>query len=85
MTDAKDVDALSHINELVAEEKALREQLQHGEISESEEHKRLRQLEIQLDQCWDLLRQRRALRETGGAARRRGRGLPGLSDGCRPA
>ena len=69
MTDAKDVDALSHINELVAEEKALREQLQHGEISESEEHKRLRQLEIQLDQCWDLLRQRRALRETGGDPR----------------
>ena len=66
MTDAKDTDALAHINELVAEEKALREQLQHGEISESEEHKRLRQLEIQLDQCWDLLRQRRALRETGG-------------------
>jgi len=69
MTDAKDTDALSHINELVAEEKALREQLQHGEISESEEHKRLRQLEIQLDQCWDLLRQRRALRETGGDPR----------------
>jgi uncharacterized protein DUF2630 len=65
MTDAKDTDALSHINELVAEEKALREQLQHGEISESEGHKRLRQLEVQLDQCWDLLRQRRALRETG--------------------
>jgi hypothetical protein len=69
MTDAKDIDALSHINDLVAEEKALREQLQHGEISESEEHKRLRQLEIQLDQCWDLLRQRRALRETGGDPR----------------
>jgi hypothetical protein len=66
MTDAKDADALSRINELVAEEKALRDQLQHGEISESEEHKRLRHLEIQLDQCWDLLRQRRALRETGG-------------------
>jgi hypothetical protein len=61
-----DNDALSRINELVAEEKALREQLQHGEISESEENKRLRQLEIELDQCWDLLRQRRALRETGG-------------------
>ena len=60
-----DTDALAHINELVAEEKALREQLQHGEISESEEHKRLRQLEIQLDQCWDLLRQRRARREFG--------------------
>jgi Protein of unknown function (DUF2630) len=66
MTDGKDTDALSHINELVAEEKALRQQLQHGEISESEEHTRLRHLEIQLDQCWDLLRQRRALRETGG-------------------
>jgi hypothetical protein len=66
MTDGKDADALSRINELVAEEKALRDQLQHGEISESEEHKRLRHLEIQLDQCWDLLRQRRALRETGG-------------------
>jgi hypothetical protein len=62
----KDTDALSRINELVAEEKALRDQLQHGEISEAQEHKRLRQLEIQLDQCWDLLRQRRALRETGG-------------------
>ncbi len=64
-----DTDALAHINELVAEEKALREQLQHGKISESEEHTRLRQLEIQLDQCWDLLRQRRALRETGGNPR----------------
>jgi hypothetical protein len=62
----QDTDALSRINELVAEEKALREQLQHGEISESEEHQRLRSVEIQLDQCWDLLRQRRALRETGG-------------------
>ena len=64
-----DNDALSRINELVAEEKSLREQLQHGEINESEENKRLRQLEIELDQCWDLLRQRRALRETGGDPR----------------
>ena len=69
MTNNPDNDALSRINELVAEEKALREKLQHGEISESEEHKRLRQLEVQLDQCWDLLRQRRALRETGGDPR----------------
>ena len=65
-TDNSDSAALSRINELVAEEKALREQLQHREISESEEHTRLRHLEVQLDQCWDLLRQRRALRETGG-------------------
>jgi hypothetical protein len=69
MTDKPDSAALSRINELVAEEKALREQLQHGEISESDEHKRLRQLEIELDQCWDLLRQRRALRDTGGDPR----------------
>ena len=61
-----DNDALARIHDLVAEEKALRQQLQHGDISESEEHERLRHLETQLDQCWDLLRQRRALRETGG-------------------
>jgi hypothetical protein len=65
-TDNSDSAALAQIHELVAEEKALRQQLQHGEISESEEHERLRHLEVQLDQCWDLLRQRRALRETGG-------------------
>ena len=61
-----DNDALAHIHDLVAEEKTLRQQLQHGEISESEEHQRLRRVETELDQCWDLLRQRRALRETGG-------------------
>ena len=63
---AKDQDILDHVNQLVAEEKELRAQLQHREIDESEEHQRLRALEVQLDQCWDLLRQRRALRETGG-------------------
>jgi hypothetical protein len=64
-----DSQTLAHIRDLVAEEKALRAQLQHGEITESEEHVRLRQLEVELDQCWDLLRQRRALRETGGDPR----------------
>ena len=61
-----DNDALAHIHDLVAQEKALRAQLQQGDISASEEHDRLRRIEIELDQCWDLLRQRRALRETGG-------------------
>ena len=61
----KDADILAQVNELVAEEKDLRAKLQHGEIDETEEHRRLRGLEVQLDQCWDLLRQRRALRETG--------------------
>ncbi|BBX00549.1 hypothetical protein BST36_01565 [Mycolicibacterium moriokaense] len=66
---AKDQDILNQVNELVAEEQRLREQLQHRDIDESEEHQRLRALEVQLDQCWDLLRQRRALRETGGDPR----------------
>jgi Protein of unknown function (DUF2630) len=64
-----DSETLAHIRDLVAEEKALRAQLQHGDISESEEHDRLHEVEIELDQCWDLLRQRRALRETGGDPR----------------
>lgn len=51
---------LGRINELVDEEHRLREQLAAGEISTDEEHARLRTVEEQLDQCWDLLRRRRA-------------------------
>ena len=65
----KDEDILAQVNQLVAEEQELRSKLQHREIDESEEHQRLRAVEVQLDQCWDLLRQRRALRETGGDPR----------------
>lgn len=61
----RDRDILEQVNQLVSEEKELRSKLQHHEIDETEEHQRLRSLEVQLDQCWDLLRQRRALRETG--------------------
>jgi Protein of unknown function (DUF2630) len=64
-----DSETLVHIRDLVTEEKALRAQLQRGDISTSEEHERLRQVEIELDQCWDLLRQRRALRDVGGDPR----------------
>ncbi len=63
---ANDQDILLQVNELVAEEQELRGKLQHHEIDESEEHRRLQSIEVQLDQCWDLLRQRRALRESGG-------------------
>lgn len=56
-----------HITSLVEEEKSLREQLSKGEISPDEEHTRLRSVEIELDKAWDLLRQRKALRETGGS------------------
>ena len=66
MSKPTDSDTLARIRDLVAEEKDLRAQLQHHDITESEEHDRLRRVEIELDQCWDLLRQRRALRETGG-------------------
>ena len=61
-----DNDTLAVIRDLVAEEKALRSELQRGDIDTSEEHDRLRRVEVELDQCWDLLRQRRALRESGG-------------------
>lgn len=64
-----DSDTLAHIRDLVAEEKALRAQLQHRDIDTSEEHDRLHRLEVALDQCWDLLRQRRALRDSGGDPR----------------
>ena len=66
---ASDKNPLSHIRELVDEERELRARLQKHEISADEEHARLRALEVELDQCWDLLRQRRALRETGGDPR----------------
>lgn len=64
-----DNETLAYIRGLVAEEKSLREQLQHGDIDSSEEGDRLRRVEVELDQCWDLLRQRRALRESGGDPR----------------
>ena len=62
---AKDQDILAEVHRLVAEEQDLRSKLQRREIDETAEHRRLQTLEVALDQCWDLLRQRRALRETG--------------------
>lgn len=52
---------LQHITELVEEEQRLR-----NDTAAPEQHTdRIRHLEEQLDQCWDLLRQRRARREFG--------------------
>jgi len=56
---------LGRIDELVDEEHRLRQRLVAGEISTDEEHARLRELEESLDQCWDLLRRRRAARDAG--------------------
>jgi len=52
---------LQHVSELVEEEKRLR--LSAAQAPDKVE--RLRHIDEQLDQCWDLLRQRRALREFG--------------------
>jgi hypothetical protein len=61
------------IEQLVAEEHELYDRGAEGGLSESE-RSRLETIQVGLDQSWDLLRQRRALREAGldpGAARER--------------
>jgi len=55
----------SRITSLIEEEHRLRSALQEGTITLEEENKRLGRIEVELDQCWDLLRQRRAKREFG--------------------
>lgn len=56
-----DSSVLSHIDQLVKEEERLYGQSQ----LEDKDRTRLEELKVELDQCWDLLRQRRALREFG--------------------
>jgi len=51
----------SRIDELVAEE----HRLENGSGLTDAERERLREIEVALDQCWDLLRQRRAARSSG--------------------
>ena len=58
-----DAHILQQIEQLVDEERELRDQAK-SELAD-EKRARLESLEIALDQCWDLLRQRRALREFG--------------------
>jgi hypothetical protein len=56
-----DKSVLNHIERLVTEEKEL-----HAESDMSDAQRtRLTTINVELDQCWDLLRQRRALREFG--------------------
>jgi hypothetical protein len=58
----------TRIESLVAEEHQLRNREEsdasHPDAFEADQE-RLRDVEIELDRCWDLLRQRRALREAG--------------------
>ena len=59
-----DLDVLARINSLVDEEHRLLATRTVGDAS-TDEHERLARLEVELDQCWDLLRQRRARRNAG--------------------
>lgn len=59
-----DEDVLGTINELASEEHELFLKEGRGEASDADRD-RLRRLELQLDQCWDLLHQRRARRAAG--------------------
>lgn len=56
-----DKSVLQHIDELVTQE----HRLQAQESLTEDERARLRTIQVELDQSWDLLRQRRALRATG--------------------
>ena len=59
-----DEQIISRINELADEERRL-EEAHVGEGLSEEERRRLAGLEVTLDRLWDLLRQRRALRDAG--------------------
>jgi len=68
MNGMSDQSIANRIEKLVAEEHELR----HREESDSHapdrleaDQERLRSVEVELDRCWDLLRQRRALRDAG--------------------
>lgn len=58
---ANDQSVLKHISRLVEDEHALRA----SATLNDDQRDRLEKVKIELDQCWDLLRQRRALREFG--------------------
>jgi hypothetical protein len=58
-----DDDVLDQISKMVDEEHQLRSRAVH-ELS-PDDHDRIAEIEVRLDQCWDLLRQRRAKRDAG--------------------
>ncbi len=60
-----DKEIMGRISELIDSEHQLRSQLAQGELTSEQEKERLRSTEEALDQCWDLLRQRRAKRQYG--------------------
>lgn len=72
-----DADIVRRISELAEQEHVL-QRTHEGEGLSGEDLDRLRAMEVALDQCWDLLRQRRARRDAGqdpGAASVRPEGV----------
>ena len=60
----EDAQVHSSIEKLIAEEHELWEREAAGNATEADKQ-RLESIKVSLDQCWDYLRQRRALREAG--------------------
>jgi hypothetical protein len=60
-----DKEILGQINDLISAERDLRAKVAGGQLSSEDEKRQLASVEEALDQCWDLLRQRRARREFG--------------------
>lgn len=59
-----DQEVIDRINELAHEEHELFERESRGQVTHKE-RERMKRLEVTLDQCWDLLHQRRARRSAG--------------------
>ncbi|MBA2392849.1 MAG: DUF2630 family protein [Ktedonobacteraceae bacterium] len=59
-----DKEILHRIQTLVDEEHKLLQLSEDGGL-EGDQHERMKALEVNLDQCWDLLRQRRGRRDAG--------------------
>ncbi len=59
-----DSEILHHIEQLVNEEHELMKRAEEGDLDDGQ-HARMKAVEVSLDQCWDLLRQRRARRAAG--------------------
>jgi hypothetical protein len=60
-----DDDLFDRINQLIDEEHNIEGKAAPGEPLTDNDTARLQELEVRLDQCWDLLRQRRARRDAG--------------------
>lgn len=59
-----DQEIMQHIQALVDEEHKLLQLEEEGKI-QGDQRERAKKIEVSLDQCWDLLRQRRARRNAG--------------------